>query len=123
MKDADEGTTFLSVADKLLNPWGDLSEQYVLNGDYLELDDLVDPQSHSTSSENSGRSSMTFDEYFDPIALLQELENNNNQDQQGKDSSSRFSVVESSKSFEVVMQPATSGTFSVLGMRLKLRMY
>ncbi|XP_019052004.1 PREDICTED: protein SOMBRERO-like isoform X2 [Nelumbo nucifera] len=40
-------------------------------GDFLELQDLVDPESPSSSSENSSFLTMSSDEYFDSLALLQ----------------------------------------------------
>ncbi|KVH98387.1 No apical meristem (NAM) protein [Cynara cardunculus var. scolymus] len=59
----------------------------LLRGDYFELNDLIDPGYHSSSSANSSCLTMTSDEYFDSIALLQELEDDI-KDQEMKDSMS-----------------------------------
>lgn len=51
----------------------------ILTGDYLELNDLVDdPSSSSSSSTNSSCLTMTSDEYFDSMALLQQLDDDEN---------------------------------------------
>ncbi|KAL9993403.1 hypothetical protein Hdeb2414_s1034g00975301 [Helianthus debilis subsp. tardiflorus] len=46
----------------------------ILCGDYIELNDLIDPGSRSSSSANSSCLTVTSDEYFDSMALLQELD-------------------------------------------------
>lgn len=85
----------------------------IFGGDYLELDDLAEPLSHSSSSDNSRGSSMSFDEYFDPVALLQVLENDSsNQVHQGKDSSSKCRATASIRPFEMVMQPPAPSSMS-----------
>lgn len=111
MNDGADEKNVLFEADSLLNPQMiDISElDCIYDGDYLELDDLADQQSHSTSSNNSTCSSSTLDEYFDSYALLRELENKNNCGQQGKDLDSKFSVTASVRPCEVVMHPATLG--------------
>lgn len=104
-----DGNKLLSDADRILDPrTRDISELF-FDGDYLELADLADPQSSSTSSDNSSCSSLTLDEYFDSHALLQALEDKNNNGLQEKDSNSKFSVTASVRPFEVVIQPATLG--------------
>lgn len=102
----------LSEADRLLEPrTRDISELgYLSDDDYIELADLADPQSSSTSSDNSSRSSLTLDEYFDSHALLQELEDKNNQGLIAKDTSSKFSVTASVRPSEVVTLPAALGS-------------
>ncbi|KAI3762875.1 hypothetical protein L1987_53317 [Smallanthus sonchifolius] len=46
----------------------------ILRGDYIELNDIIDPGSRSSSFANSSCLTMTSDEYFDSMALLQELD-------------------------------------------------
>ncbi|XP_024973005.1 NAC domain-containing protein 83-like [Cynara cardunculus var. scolymus] len=79
----------------------------LLRGDYFELNDLIDPGYHSSSSANSSCLTMTSDEYFDSIALLQELEDDI-KDQEMKDSSLKFYLSTTVKSKGVVIVPPTS---------------
>lgn len=79
----------------------------ILMGDYFELNDLIDPGCHSSSSANSSCLTMTSEEYFDSIALLQELEDDI-KDQEMKDSSLKFNLSTPVKSNEVVISPPTS---------------
>ncbi|KAJ0580221.1 putative transcription factor NAM family [Helianthus annuus] len=101
----------------------------ILTGDYFELNDLVDRGSCSSSSSDSSgllndlvdrgsRSSsssdssgltMTSEEYVDPTALLQELQDDLI-DQEMKDSSGKLNPSAPVKSKEVVLHTATSGT-------------
>lgn len=78
------------------------------DGDYLELDDLADPLTRSTSSDNSSRTSFTLDECFDYVALLRELDSENKKSPQANSNFS-LSVAASAQPFEVLMQPATLG--------------
>ncbi|KAL2498350.1 NAC domain-containing protein [Abeliophyllum distichum] len=78
-------------------------------GDFLELDDLVEPESLSSSSENSSCPSRTSDEYFDSLALLRDLGNEDNKQLQGKDLS-KYSFSASFRPDKVVMKPATLGS-------------
>ncbi|XP_042494894.1 NAC domain-containing protein 83-like [Macadamia integrifolia] len=56
------------------NPIQDLDESYDFSGgDFLELLDLVDPKSPS-SSENSSCLTLSSEEYFDSLALLRDIE-------------------------------------------------
>ncbi|KAI3684808.1 hypothetical protein L6452_34034 [Arctium lappa] len=79
----------------------------ILRGDYFELNDLIDPGYHSSSSANSSCLTMTSEECFDSIALLQELEDDI-KDQEMKDSSLKFNLSTPVKSKEVVICPPTS---------------
>ncbi|KAJ0604286.1 putative transcription factor NAM family [Helianthus annuus] len=74
----------------------------IFTGDYIELNDLIDPGSRSSSSANSSCLTMTSDEYFDSMALLQEIENDI------KDSSVNFNLSAPLKSTEVFIRLATS---------------
>ncbi|KAI3513194.1 hypothetical protein L1887_20521 [Cichorium endivia] len=61
----------------------------ILTGDYFELNDLVDdPGSRSSSSANSSCLTITSDEYFDSIALLQQLDDDENME----DSTVKFNL-------------------------------
>ncbi|GMP45077.1 hypothetical protein CsSME_00013735 [Camellia sinensis var. sinensis] len=79
---------------------------YILSGDFLELDDLGDPESRSSFSDNSSCVTLTSEECFDYLALG-DLEDPINQDEQGKDANVKFNVAASVKPNEVVMRPAT----------------
>ncbi|KAI8014684.1 NAC domain-containing protein 78 [Camellia lanceoleosa] len=79
---------------------------YILSGDFLELDDLGDPESRSSFSDNSSCLTLTSEECFDYLALG-DLEDPINQDEQGKDADVKFNVAASVKPNEVVMRPAT----------------
>ncbi|XP_044511562.1 NAC domain-containing protein 76-like isoform X3 [Mangifera indica] len=80
-------------------------ENHLSRDDYLELLDLVDPLSPSSSSENSSCLTMSSDEYFDSWALLQELETKNNNGIAAKNAGYKYSFPTSQKSNEVVMLP------------------
>ncbi|KAI3513195.1 hypothetical protein L1887_20522 [Cichorium endivia] len=78
-----------------------------LTGDYLELNDLVDdPGSRSFSSVNSSCLTMTSDEYFDHVALLQQLEDDA-VDEKMNDSSVNFNLSAPVNS-KLVICPVTS---------------
>ncbi|KAF3446278.1 hypothetical protein FNV43_RR11457 [Rhamnella rubrinervis] len=76
-------------------------------GDYLELLDLDNPASPSSSSDSSCLT-MSSDECFDSLAL-QDLETENNNDMVQNDAGCKFSVSASIKPTEVLMHPASSG--------------
>ncbi|CAH1442794.1 unnamed protein product [Lactuca virosa] len=76
----------------------------ILTGDFFELNDLVDaPGSCSSSSANSSCLTMTSDEYFDSIALLQQLDDDENM----KDSSIKFNLSATINS-KLVICPTTT---------------
>lgn len=74
----------------------------ISRGDYFELNDLIDQGSRSSSSVNSSCLTMTSDECFDSMALLQEI------DDEITASSVKFNLSAPIKSTEVVISPATS---------------
>ncbi|CAI9757939.1 unnamed protein product [Fraxinus pennsylvanica] len=78
-------------------------------GDFLELDDLAEPGSLSSSSENSSCPSRASDEYFDSLALLRDLNDEANKQLQGKDLS-KYSFSATVRPDKVVMKPATLGS-------------
>ncbi|KAL8225775.1 hypothetical protein R6Q57_018332 [Mikania cordata] len=81
----------------------------ILRGDYFELNDIIDPGSQSSSSANSSCLTVTSDEYFDSMALLQEL-NKDIIDQETKDSSVKFNLSAPLTSTEMFTYPTTSVT-------------
>ncbi|KAL0017233.1 hypothetical protein SO802_004302 [Lithocarpus litseifolius] len=74
-------------------------------GDFLELMDLIDDPASPSSSESSCMT-MSSDECFDSLALLQELKPENNQNGAG----CKFNVSAPVKPNEVVVFPATTGS-------------
>ncbi|MCD7453453.1 hypothetical protein HAX54_020994 [Datura stramonium] len=97
-----------SLVDKSRDSFGDdiVAElDCILRGDFLEMNDLVDAASHSSSSENSSCVSMASDEYFDSLALLRELDDEKKEDLNGKGSTSNYNMMTCEIIFEVV-QPA-----------------
>ncbi|GFZ10293.1 hypothetical protein Acr_21g0008920 [Actinidia rufa] len=80
------------------------------SGDYLELDDLVDGESKSSSSENSLCMTPTSVKYFDSEALLRDLGAKINRDEQGKDANVKLSVAALIKPNDVVMRPSNLGS-------------
>lgn len=76
----------------------------ILRGDYLELNDLVDAASHSSSSESSSRPSFASDEYFDSMALLRDLDDDEKkEDLNGNGSNGSYNTM------TCVLQPAPLG--------------
>ncbi|CAK7347675.1 unnamed protein product [Dovyalis caffra] len=84
---------------------------YLSRGDYLELLDLDNPASPSSSSDNSSCLTMSSDEYFDSIALLRDLESESNQVLVQKDKDCKHSVTASLRIDQVVMLPASQGSY------------
>lgn len=76
--------------------------------DFIELQDLETPLSLS-SSENSSCLTMSSDEYFDSLALLLELDADNNAGTTQKAGDCKFSVSKTLTPEKVVMPPASSG--------------
>lgn len=72
--------------------------------DFLELKDLYDPISPSSSSDNSSLMSMNSDEWFDAEALLRYIENEGGLETE-EHVDHRFSVTTSVPSDKVVIQP------------------
>ncbi|ONI32747.1 hypothetical protein PRUPE_1G383200 [Prunus persica] len=84
---------------------------YVSRGDYLELLDLDTPASFSFSSDSSCLT-MSSDECFDSLALLEELEPKNSQDLVNKNAGCKFSISAPPRPDELVIFAASSGSFS-----------
>ncbi|KAL0392002.1 UNVERIFIED_CONTAM: NAC domain-containing protein 78 [Sesamum radiatum] len=89
----------------------------ILRGDYLELNDLEDPESHSSSSQNSSCPSKLSDEYFDSSAFLRDLEEEVKSFIPWSQSSSRYSFTASLRANDVFLQPASSGSVSSASVR------
>ncbi|XP_012071783.1 NAC domain-containing protein 2 isoform X2 [Jatropha curcas] len=83
---------------------------YFSRGDYLELRDLDTPASRSSTSDNSSCFTMSSDECFDSLALLEEIEAKINQDSVQKNESCKLSISAPSKPDEVVWAPASPGS-------------
>ena len=88
------------------------------SGDYLELDDLVDGESKSSSSDNSFCMTPTSVKYFDSEALLRDLGAKINRDEQGKDANVKLSVAALIKPNDVVMRPSNLGMLGFLSVAL-----
>jgi hypothetical protein len=91
------------VAERMEDHLIEKYRDYILTGDYLEMDDLVG--SPSSSSDNTSCLSISSEEYFDLEALLRDIE-------QGKDASFKYTASASAKSEEVIMHLPTPGTLT-----------
>ena len=78
--------------------------------DFVELNDLYDPESSSTSSDNSSLMSMNSDECFDAEALLGDIENEDDLNME-ECVDYRFSVTSSVRSDQVVIHQPPPGIF------------
>lgn len=77
----------------------------------MELDDLEDPESHSSSSRNSSCPSNLSEEYFGSADFLRDLEEEiDNSLKQEQISSSSYKFSTSTMQNDVVLQPPLSGT-------------
>ncbi|KAK6938786.1 NAC domain [Dillenia turbinata] len=106
-ENADIENGLLAMVDKFTNhPLEILPEDFISSGNYLELRDLDDPGSPSSSSENSSCLSMSSDEYFDSLALLKDLEPKSSQNMRPN---CKASVTETVHPDEVIMHTNSSG--------------
>ncbi|XP_059634190.1 NAC domain-containing protein 74-like [Cornus florida] len=112
IKSRDGKTGSLTVAERLQDlPLENLAEDdCILSGDYLELNDLADPVSPSSGSDIS--SCLSSDERFDSSSLQRQLEDEVNQELQGRKAKFQFSALESVRPNKMVMHPTTSGSLS-----------
>lgn len=78
--------------------------------DFLELKDLYDPESSSTSSDNSSLVSMNSDDYFDGESMLRDIENGNSLKMDEDKVDHRFNVSTTVSSNPVVIRPPASGS-------------
>ncbi|KAK3425410.1 NAC domain-containing protein 105 [Eucalyptus grandis] len=100
------------AADILQNhPLEDLHADVDLLDGFLELQDLENPQSPSSSSDNSSCVTMSSDECFDSLALLRDIEAERLQEVEKKDEHAKFSV-STVKPSNVVTHEVTSGSFT-----------
>ncbi|XP_011074496.1 NAC transcription factor 29-like isoform X2 [Sesamum indicum] len=118
-KRGHEAAVLPVVADTRPNssPQGLSELDYILRGDYLELDDLEDPESHSSSSQNSSCPSKLSDEYFDSSAFLRDLEEEVNSFVPRSQCSSRYSFTASLSANDVILQPVSLGSVSSASIR------
>ncbi|XP_052202879.1 NAC domain-containing protein 96-like [Diospyros lotus] len=80
--------------------------EYILGGDFLELDDLADPESQSSCSDNTSCLSLTSDDYFDSQALLKDI----GDEEHGRDDNCKFFIAKYAKPNEVVICAPTLGS-------------
>nr|XP_009395617.1 PREDICTED: NAC domain-containing protein 72 isoform X2 [Musa acuminata subsp. malaccensis] len=78
-------------------------------GEYLELNDFNSPETSSASSGNSSRLSVNSDEYFDPDALIRDIENDHGLGVEEEYTECRYSISVPVKSSQVVIRPPPSG--------------
>ncbi|KAF7851577.1 hypothetical protein BT93_L3576 [Corymbia citriodora subsp. variegata] len=108
---AENGSTSnhqVVAADILQNhhPMEDLHGNVDASDDFLELRDLESPQSPSSNSDNSSCLTMSSDECFDSLALLQDIEAEQLQDVHAK------FTVSTVKPSNVVTHEVTLGSFT-----------
>ncbi|KAK1276770.1 hypothetical protein QJS04_geneDACA001734 [Acorus gramineus] len=90
---------------------------YILNEDYMELNDL----SSSSSSDDSSRMSVTSDDFFDPDALLHDIESEANPDTEGQNMHCRFNIYASLRSDQVIIRPPPSASLQRSRSNLRIR--
>ncbi|KAL6207401.1 hypothetical protein ACLB2K_018359 [Fragaria x ananassa] len=114
IKDTETGT--LTVTERLPDHqvaiMPEIEIDFPFGDDYIELLDLDRPASFSSSS-NSSCLTMSSDECFDSLALLEELEPKASQDQANKNAGCRYSISVSQKPDELVMYAAASSSGSL----------
>ncbi|GER30013.1 NAC domain class transcription factor [Striga asiatica] len=100
-----------AVADNKPNSSGQVFSQVECfeRGDFLELADLEDNVSHSSSSRSSSCLSNSSDEEFDVSAFLKDIEADELNSIRGEQSSSRYEFT-SVRPDDIVLQPPPSGT-------------
>ncbi|MQL88842.1 hypothetical protein Taro_021412 [Colocasia esculenta] len=87
-------------------------------GDFMELNDLYDPESSSSSSDNSSCVSESSDEYFDSEALLRVLESESKLVNEGHHAEHNFSVSSSLRSERMIVQPPPPSSIQNSGAHL-----
>lgn len=111
IKDNETGT--LTVTERLpvhhVEIIPEIEIDFLSGDDYIELLDLDKPASFSSSSDSSCLT-MSSDECFDSLALLEELEPKIRQDQVNKNAGCKFSVSASQRPDELVMYAAASSS-------------
>ncbi|KAH6778824.1 hypothetical protein C2S52_010061 [Perilla frutescens var. hirtella] len=116
-KRESEVGAFPVVADPKPNsPLEEFSEAECFSrGDFLELDDLRDPESHSSSSQNSSCPSKLSEEYFGSSAFLRDIDEAVNSYKEEQLSSSGYRFSTSVVQNDVILQPPLSGTSVLCG--------
>uniref|UniRef100_A0A1D1Z0V1 NAC domain-containing protein 29 n=1 Tax=Anthurium amnicola TaxID=1678845 RepID=A0A1D1Z0V1_9ARAE len=87
------------------------------SGDFLELKDLYDAES-SSSSDNSSCLSRSSDAYFDSEALLRDLETENVQIVEERHTEQKFSISRSLRTDRVVIKPPSQSSMQNSGADL-----
>ncbi|KAG2663895.1 hypothetical protein I3843_16G055600 [Carya illinoinensis] len=110
----DDSTSRLALAERFPEPWQENLPEvgYLSEGDYMELLDLDNPASPSSSSENSSCVTMSSGECFDSLALLQDLGDSQ------KDVGLKFAVSSSLRPEEGIVFPPSSGSLVTGGRNM-----
>lgn len=109
--ECDEGLLLLTDITSNFSPQDFLELECFSRGDYLELKDLQDdPESNFSSSQNSSCPSKLSEEYFDSLALLQDLEEEDSIKTKENPSSTIYHFTPSVRSDNVMIQPPSSGS-------------
>ncbi|KAK1433557.1 hypothetical protein QVD17_10468 [Tagetes erecta] len=87
----------------------ELGDSDQLLDDFLEINDLANPLSRTTSSADSSCMTMTSEDFFDSDALMREL-GDDNADQETQDSRVNLNLSAPATLKQVVMQQATLGS-------------
>lgn len=98
-----------------LNAFVDISK-----GEYLELQDLYDLESTSSSSDDSSLISGNSDECFDAEALLRDIENENSRNIKVEVLNPRFNVASSAKQSHAAIKPSHSADSNKMNSRHSL---
>ncbi|XP_062024366.1 NAC domain-containing protein 71-like [Rosa rugosa] len=114
IKDNETGT--LTVTERLpdhqIEFMPETEIDFPFGDDYIELLDLDRPASFSSSSDSSCLT-ISSDECFDSLALLEELETKTSQDRANKNAGCKFSISVSQRPDELVMYAAAASSGSL----------
>lgn len=107
----DNDTEIVRTRERVSHNLVDIEHEtdYLPGGDFLELLDLENPASPSSSSDSSCLT-MSSDECFDALDLLRDLESEKSHAQMQNNPDCKLSVFASSRPTEMVMYPAPTGT-------------
>lgn len=106
----DNDTEIVRTRERVSHNLVDIEHEtdYLPGGDFLELLDLENPASPSSSSDSSCLT-MSSDECFDALDLLRDLESEKSHAQMQNNPDCKLSVFASSRPTEMVMYPAPTG--------------
>lgn len=106
-KDPDNEALIDQILKEDFMELDDLEDPKNITDDFLELNDLDGIVSHSSSSGNSSHQSLVSEDDF--FAVVRNMDNDNNGDPKGKDSSYKCRNMGPVKPDEVIIQLAPSG--------------